>query len=115
MEFSRDYRFALCPEVKSHPGYCTEKILHAFAGGCIPIYWGDPTVTNDFNEKAFINGNGKSIDEIIAEVMEIENNPEKWIEMASQQVFSHPDVCKTYENNFKKYLTPIINSILENK
>ena len=112
VEFSRDYRFALCPENESHPGYCTEKILHAFASGCVPIYWGDPTVTEDFNEKAFINGNGKSIDEVIAEVMEVENNPEKWIEMASQPVFSNLDVCKTYENNLKKYLKPIIDSIV---
>ena len=44
--------------------------------------------------------------------MEIENNSEKWIEMASQPVFSNLDVCKTYENNFKKYLTPIIDSIV---
>ena len=111
-KFSQDYRFALCPENESHPGYCTEKILNAFAGGCVPIYWGDMTVTQDFNEKAFVNGNGKSIDEVISEVMEIENNPEKWIEIASQPVFRNPDICRLYEMNLKKYLRPIIDSIV---
>ena len=81
-------------------------------GGCVPIYWGDMTVTQDFNEKAFINGNGKSIDEVISEVMEIENNPEKWIEMASQPVFRNPDICRLFEMNLKKYLRPIIDSIV---
>ncbi|CAE7850564.1 iccG, partial [Symbiodinium microadriaticum] len=61
MEFLRGYRFNICFENASHPGYCTEKLLHAFASESIPIYWGDPscsgkgTGTSDFNTDAFIS------------------------------------------------------------
>jgi len=33
----------------------TEKIVEAFAANCIPIYWGDPSISKVFNSKAFIN------------------------------------------------------------
>ena len=69
IEYARKYRFQLCPENAEFKGYCTEKILHAFASGCIPIYWGDDTVIKDFNEKAFINANSKTIEQVISEVM----------------------------------------------
>ncbi|MEM6770055.1 MAG: glycosyltransferase family 10 [Bacteroidota bacterium] len=34
------YKFNLCPENTDAPGYVTEKLWHAIAAGCIPIYWG---------------------------------------------------------------------------
>jgi len=57
IEFMRGYRFNVAYENSSHPGYCTEKLLHAFAAGCVPIYWGDPRSSGcagDFNPAALI-------------------------------------------------------------
>lgn len=36
----KSYRFHLCPENSNASGYVTEKIWHALAAGCIPVYWG---------------------------------------------------------------------------
>lgn len=55
MEWLSDYKFSLAAENSQHPGYCTEKILEAYLAGTIPIYWGSPTVSMDFNPKAFVN------------------------------------------------------------
>jgi alpha(1,3/1,4) fucosyltransferase len=52
-----DYKFTICCENSSHPGYLTEKLLHAKVAGCIPIYWGDPEAHKDFNGDCFINVN----------------------------------------------------------
>lgn len=49
------YAYNLCPENGVYPGYVTEKIPEAFATGCLPITYVDPSVTVDFNPKAFIN------------------------------------------------------------
>lgn len=38
------YKFNICFENASYPGYLTEKLFDAYACGCIPIYWGDPTL-----------------------------------------------------------------------
>lgn len=53
--FLSGYKFALATENISYPGYTTEKIVDAFAAGCIPIYWGDPDVGKIFNTEAFVN------------------------------------------------------------
>ncbi len=55
MTFIKDYRFVLAFENSSHPGYTTEKIIEPFMADCIPVYWGDPNVTEEFNEKSFLN------------------------------------------------------------
>jgi hypothetical protein len=38
--FLKDYRFCIAYENQASPGYTTEKLLHAKAAGCVPIYWG---------------------------------------------------------------------------
>jgi hypothetical protein len=50
-----NYRFCFVMEhTGDHPGYITEKILMAFAGGCIPIYYGPETIFDIFNDQAFV-------------------------------------------------------------
>ena len=55
LDFLNEYRFNICFENGSYPGYVTEKILNAFQAKTMPVYWGSPTVGRDFNTKAFIN------------------------------------------------------------
>lgn len=50
-----NYRFTLCYENGSYPGYVTEKILHAYLAKTIPIYWGSPTIGLDFPTKTMIS------------------------------------------------------------
>jgi hypothetical protein len=35
--------------------HITEKLIDAYAGGCVPIYSGDVSVVKDFNHGAFLN------------------------------------------------------------
>ncbi|MWV62757.1 alpha-1,3-fucosyltransferase [Helicobacter saguini] len=44
MEFLRDYKFNLCFENASYPGYLSEKLYEAYIYGCVPIYWGDTSL-----------------------------------------------------------------------
>jgi len=50
----RRFRFCLVMENSYVEGYITEKILLAFAGGCIPIYYGTIEIFDIFNPKSFI-------------------------------------------------------------
>merc|ERR550525_75603 len=75
LAFLRSHRFNICFENASRPGYCTEKLLHAFAGGCVPIYWGDPRVSlappagvagvSDFNPRALISAHDFASPELL--------------------------------------------------
>jgi len=56
-----EFRYSLCFENSYTPGYVTEKIFDAFAGGTIPIYWGGLS-SEIFNvEKLFICDPYKSV------------------------------------------------------
>ena len=50
----RNYKYCLVMENTNARGYITEKILYAFSGGCLPIYWGTEEVFNVFNRNAFL-------------------------------------------------------------
>jgi GR25 family glycosyltransferase involved in LPS biosynthesis len=79
-EFLKDYKFCLTFENSSAPGYCTEKMLHAKAAGCIPIYWGDLKVERDFNPEGFIDArNIKTSTDLIELVSEVDKNPSVWL------------------------------------
>ena len=50
-EMYSNYRFCFVMEhADNNPGYITEKIMMAYAGGCIPIYYGDEKIF----EKSFV-------------------------------------------------------------
>ncbi len=48
-------RFVLCFENMRSAGFHTEKLFDAMAGGAIPIYWGDPRITDVVPADAFID------------------------------------------------------------
>jgi GR25 family glycosyltransferase involved in LPS biosynthesis len=81
-EFLKDYKFCICYENESSDGYVTEKLLHAKAAGCIPIYWGASDVSKDFDERGFINLTGCP-ERLLERVKEIDESEELYKEMAS--------------------------------
>jgi len=48
------YRFSISIENNRAPNYHTEKILDCFACRTVPVYWGDPTVFEHFDQKGII-------------------------------------------------------------
>ena len=75
-EFIRNYRFVIAFENSSHPGYTTEKMVEAWVEGCVPIYWGNPRIAEEFNPECFINAhdfdNWESLARRVVEVDEDE-------------------------------------------
>ena len=54
MTFIRDYKFTIAFENSALPGYTTEKLMEPMVVNSLPIYWGNPCVEDDFNERSFI-------------------------------------------------------------
>lgn len=79
INFFRKCRFSLCFENSSYPGYCTEKIMHGFIAKTVPIYWGSPTVTMDFQEGSFISRHDfVSDNEFIDAIIKIDQDTSTW-------------------------------------
>jgi hypothetical protein len=88
INFLKDYKFNIAFENTSTEGYCTEKIIHSMFSNCIPIYWGDPTVGQDFNKDSFLSwDNFGSSERLIEEIIRIDNDPKIYQEILNQPWF----------------------------
>lgn len=86
--FCEKYRFTIAFENSSYQGYTTEKIIDAWAAGTIPIYWGDPSISEQFNEKAFINcHNYNSFEEVVEEIKRIDNDEQLYLQMQKEPIY----------------------------
>jgi len=86
--FLNDYKFNISFENSTHPGYCTEKIIHSMFANCIPVYWGDPLVHQDFNENSFLNWHKFGSDEaFIEQIIKIDNDANLYKDIINQPWF----------------------------
>ena len=91
-----NYKFNLCPENSTYPGYVTEKIIQAYASGCVPIYWGDTTLCDKkyadkrfvFNPKAFISVHDfENLDSLVEEIERLDNDESAYFEKLKEPIF----------------------------
>ena len=88
VKFMSKYRFNLCFENSSYPGYCTEKLFEALCAKTVPIYWGSPTAALDFNPKAFLNRYDYASDQAFFDkIVQLHTNKEAYNEMYMQPMF----------------------------
>ncbi len=89
VNFMRPFKFSIAFENSSLPGYTTEKLMHAFISNTIPIYWGDPLITENFNSRAFVNLHDfKNASDAIDKIMELDQDDKMYIAMMNQKVFN---------------------------
>jgi hypothetical protein len=82
VEFLSNYKFNVAFENSSVPGYCTEKIWWGFLSKTISLYWGDPTVYQDFNEGSFLSRHDFDSDgEFIDAIVKLDNDDDAYYEM----------------------------------
>lgn len=91
LEAISGYKLNLAIENSVHSGYCTEKILQAFAGNTIPVYHGDPDVALDFNPRAFLNINGLSVSEAIDAIQSLLGDQDRMDAMMNEVPLANPD------------------------
>jgi len=110
IQFLRAYKFNIAFENSSLPGYTTEKIFEPMVARCMPIYWGDPSVTEQFNPKSFLNyADFPSQEALIEKVIELDRDDGKYLEYLRQpyfyddtpnQYFSHERLLDFFERIF---------------
>lgn len=86
--FISQYKFNLCYENKCLPGYTTEKLTEAMWARCIPIYWGNERVGEEFNKKSILCRNDYPSDEsFIERILEVDANDVLYEEILSEPYF----------------------------
>ena len=88
--FQSTHKFAIAFENSSSSGYTTEKLVHAFAAGTVPVYWGDPDVDKVFNTDAFIvckDNSETSFRSVLDRMIELDNDDDKYLDMIRKPAF----------------------------
>ena len=86
--FLRGFKFAFAFENDSSPGYTTEKLTDVFSAGAIPIYWGNPRVSEEFNNDAMLNRHTFASDEaFIQRIIEIDQDDALWLQLRQAPCF----------------------------
>lgn len=97
LSFASGYRFSLALENSGQAGYTTEKILEAFAAGTVPIYWGNPDIKRDFNEKAFINASDfSSMEELKEYVAKVNEDKQLYMQYMEADILGNDVLSNKY-------------------
>lgn len=111
--FQSEYKFSISFENNAYrpenPGYTTEKIMEPMTVNSIPIYWGNPEISKDFNTKSFINYyDFNSEDDLIGYIIELDKNDDKYLEKLNQPWFTDYKIPEDNKiENIKSFLYKI--------
>lgn len=111
----KHYRFSIASENASYEGYVTEKLLTSLQAHTVPIYWGDPGVKREFNERAFVYVNDcTALDDVVERVRQIEEDKELWCRMIAEPWQTEEQIERQEKemNEYKEFISNIFNQNL---
>ena len=100
MSFFKNYKFAIVFENSKYLGYFTEKFTDALNSGTIPIYWGDDSILDIFNDKSYIHiRNESEFEEKIKYIIKIDRNDTLYNEIIHEKIILN----ESRANNMKQF------------
>lgn len=90
-KFISQHKFMICFENTKMETYSTEKIVNAYLGNTIPIYWASEHIKNIFNEESMLfleDETEESFNKLIEKIIELDTNDEKYMEFINRPVFN---------------------------
>ena len=80
LDFCRRYKFNICFENSSALGYTTEKLMQALAANTVPIYYGNPLVTEDFRAECMIClKDEEDVERTVEEIIRLDNDDDAYL------------------------------------
>ena len=108
IRFLNFYKFSIAMENSEGDGYLSEKIVHSFLAGNIPIYYGDYMVDEYINIKSFILIKGeKDIQEKIKYIKKIDNDNNLYKSILKENILKDNNVKNTIDKELKEFLNNI--------
>lgn len=113
LKFELKHKFSIAFENSSRAGYTTEKIVGSLVAKTIPIYWGNPEIGREFNEKCFINcHNYNSFDGVVERVKEIDDNDDLYLSIINEPLAAKSYNFEEVKKGFEDFLRHIIDQPL---
>lgn len=112
--FLKEYKFAIAIENSSLPGYSTEKIYEPFLSQSLPIYWGDPNISSDYNPNSFVNlMDYASMDEAIEEIIRLDNDDAAYLEKVTTPFWPYGNSFDEFYNAEMERMMAFFRHIFE--
>jgi hypothetical protein len=81
LEFCAKYKFNIAFENSVSPGYCTEKVMQPLTVHSVPIYYGSPTVEEDFNLNCMVLVKDESdMERAVEEIIYLDTHDDAYLE-----------------------------------
>lgn len=107
LDFLSNYKFTIAFENSSVDGYVTEKLVDAFLAQTVPIYFGSPSVTLDFNPDSFISVTGEhDFAATIDSIRKLDQNPRAYLAVLSKRPV-YQGRTRAYKERLNKFLENI--------
>lgn len=111
IQYLSKFKFTIAFENESHPGYQTEKVMHPLMARSVPIYWGNPSVANDFNPKAIICADDYPNDEaLIDHIRKVDKNDDLLLKYLNQPVFTDEKFLDKKEQELVQWFQNVFSS-----
>jgi len=92
LEFQTCHKFSIACENYRSNGYTTEKLIQSFAAKTIPIYCGDYSIKDTFNEDSFINvADYSSLEDVINEIKRIDSDDSVFLNILRTPALRFPE------------------------
>ena len=111
-----NYRFAICFENISYPGYVTEKIIDCFVAGVIPVYLGAPDIADFIPSNLFIDASKFKSPQLLREhlISISETDAMSMIRSAKAFLSSEAGQEFSYQGFARKVLSLVLNKDITN-
>ena len=109
----KNYKFGLAMENTKQEGYISEKILNAFMGGTVPIYYGTEDVFKVFNRDAFIYFDAQNPESTVERVLFLLQNDSEYQRVLSQPILAEGAYKRFFSLYGRGYLRGEIRAFLD--
>jgi hypothetical protein len=115
-KFQSEYKFSISFENNAYrpqfPGYTTEKIMEPMTVNSMPIYWGNPKISEEFNTNSFVNFyDFNNMNDMVEYIIELDKNNDLYIQKLKEHWFVNNVVPTNNKiENIKSFLYKIFNN-----
>lgn len=109
-------KFTIAGDSIVYPGFFTEKIIQPFQHHSIPIYFGNPRISDDINEKAFIwckSSCDEDVKATVEQVKYIDTHDDMYLEMIMQPPLPSEDYLVQKYEKLEEFLVHIFSQTPE--
>lgn len=114
LNFIKEYKFSIAIENSCVNGYTTEKIIEPIMVNSIPIYYGDPSVSHDFNLNSLVDLRSfASISQAVEYIVALDENEDLYLQKYLEPWFQSSFIKEDYCNGLYYFFKAIIDSPIE--